>query len=127
MILLYIALGGALGSVARYVLGTALQRPESFPVGTLAVNVAGSFMVGLVVRLALETAYVPSEARAFLAVGFCGGFTTFSTFAWEVLALAEQGAWGRSTAYLVLSVVLSLLACVAGMASARAAAMALHR
>jgi CrcB protein len=127
MILLYIALGGALGSVCRYVLGSALQKAGTFPTGTLVVNVLGSFLVGFIVRLALESSWVSPEARALLAVGFCGGFTTFSTFAWEVLALAEQGAWGRSAAYLLLSVGLSLAACVAGMATAREAAAALHR
>jgi CrcB protein len=127
MILLYIALGGALGSVCRYLLGTALHRPGEFPTGTLVVNVLGSLLVGFVVRLALETTHVSPEARAFLAVGFCGGFTTFSTFAWEVLALGEQGAWGRSMLYLTLSVTLSLVACVAGMAAARETALALHR
>ena len=127
MILLYIALGGALGSVCRYLLGTALHRPGEFPTGTLVVNVLGSLLVGFVVRLALETTHVSPEARAFLAVGFCGGFTTFSPFAWEVLALGEQGAWGRSMLYLTLSVTLSLVACVAGMAAARETALALHR
>ena len=120
-------MGGALGSVSRYLLGTALQRPGQFPTGTLVVNVLGSLLVGFIVRLALETTHVSPEARALLAVGFCGGFTTFSTFAWEVLALAEQGNWVRSAAYLALSVALSLAACIAGMAGAREVAIALHR
>lgn len=127
MILLYIALGGALGSISRYLIGASLQRTGHFPVGTLTVNVVGSFLVGFIIRFALETTHVSPEARAFLAVGFCGGFTTFSTFAWEVLALAEQGEWMRSAAYVGLSVALALMACVAGMASAREAALALHR
>ncbi|HEX5817555.1 MAG TPA: fluoride efflux transporter CrcB [Gemmatimonadales bacterium] len=127
MILLYIAVGGALGSVCRYLLGNALHRPGEFPTGTLVVNVLGSLLVGFVVRLALETTHVSPEARAFLAVGFCGGFTTFSTFAWELLALGEQGAWGRAALYLALSITLSLVACVAGMAAARETALALHR
>ena len=126
MILLYIAVGGALGSVARYLLGTGLQRGGQFPVGTLAVNVLGCFLVGAIVRLALETTWVTPAARAFLAVGFCGGFTTFSTFAWEVLALAEEGAWTRSALYLGASLVLSLLACIAGMGAARTVVATLH-
>jgi CrcB protein len=84
-------------------------------------------LVGFVVRFALETTHVSPEARALLAVGFCGGFTTFSTFAWEVLSLGEQGAWARSALYLALSVSLSLMACVAGMAAARETAVALQR
>jgi CrcB protein len=127
MVLLYIALGGAIGSVCRYLLGNALHRPGEFPTGTLVVNVLGSLAVGFVVRFALETTHVSPEARAFLAVGFCGGFTTFSTFAWEVLALGEQGAWGKSALYLVLSVTLSLTACILGMAAARETALAMHR
>ena len=86
-----------------------------------------SFLVGFIVRLALETTQVTPELRAFLVVGFCGGFTTFSTFAWETLALAEQGSWGRSLLYLGLSVVLALAGCVAGMSAARQAVSALHR
>ncbi|MFL5520942.1 MAG: fluoride efflux transporter CrcB [Gemmatimonadales bacterium] len=127
MILLYIAVGGAFGSVCRYLLGNALHRPGEFPTGTLIANVLGSLLVGFVVRLALETTHVSPEARAFLAVGFCGGFTTFSTFAWEVLSLGEQGAWARSALYLGLSVSLSLMACVAGMAAARETALVLQR
>jgi CrcB protein len=125
MLLLYIALGSALGGVARYVLGTAIQRPGHFPFGTLLVNVLGAFVLGFVMRLATDTTHVPPEARAFLTVGFCGGFTTFSTFSWEVLALAEQGAWGRAATYLAASVTLSLVACVAGMAAGREAAVSL--
>ena len=119
MLLLYIALGSALGGVLRYLLGTALQRPGQYPVGTLLVNVTGSFVLGLVLRLATETTLVSPQARAFLAVGLCGGFTTFSTFSWEVLSLAEHGAWLRAGGYALLSVALSLAACAAGMALAR--------
>jgi CrcB protein len=125
MPLLYIAAGSALGGVARYLLGSALQKPGHFPWGTLLVNVLGSFAVGFVLRLATDTSHVGPEARAFLAVGFCGGFTTFSTFSWEVLALAEHGAWGRAAAYLGASVVLSLAACVAGIAAGREVAVSL--
>ena len=127
MILLYIAVGGALGSVGRFLLGNALQRAGGFPTGTLVVNVLGSFLAGFVLRFALETSHVSPETRAFLAVGFCGGFTTFSTFAWEAVSLGEQGAWARSTLYLGLSVALTLMACVAGMAAARETALALQR
>jgi len=127
MILLYIAVGGALGSLGRYLLGMSLQRPGEFPTGTLVVNVLGSFLVGFIVRFAIETTQVTPELRAFLVIGFCGGFTTFSTFAWEVLALAEQGSWGRSLLYLGLSLVLALAGCVAGMSAARQAVSILHR
>ncbi|MCU0620437.1 MAG: fluoride efflux transporter CrcB [Gemmatimonadales bacterium] len=119
MILLYVALGSALGGVLRYLVGAAVQRPGHYPVGTLLVNVAGSFMLGLVLRLATETTAVTPQARAFLAVGLCGGFTTFSTFSWEVLSLAEHGAWFRAGGYALASVILSLAACIAGMALAR--------
>lgn len=126
MLLLTIALGSALGGVLRYLVGAALQRPGHYPVGTLLVNVAGSFVLGLVLRLATDTALVSPQARAFLAVGLCGGFTTFSTFTWEVLSLAEHGAWLKAGGYAALSVVLSLAACVAGMALARQFAEAAH-
>jgi CrcB protein len=116
-----VALGGALGSVGRFLLGPALQRAlnATFPIGTLIINVIGSLVLGFVMRLAAEGVSITPEARAFVAVGFCGGFTTFSTFSYEALRLLEDGEGGRAAMYVVASVLLSLAAAYLGIVSAR--------
>ncbi len=120
MTLLWIALGGALGSVMRYLAGGAVQRfsTRGFPVGTMAVNVIGCLLVGILMQRFLNTQAHP-EARSFLIVGFCGGFTTFSTFSSETIGLMLGGEMERATIYVVLTVTLCLLATWAGMNAAR--------
>ena len=120
MIYLYIALGGAAGSVARYVVGGAVQRMSAsgFPLGTMVVNVSGCFIIGILVRQFLNMQLSP-ELRALLIVGFCGGFTTFSTFSAETLGLIEGGEYGRAAGYVALSVTLCLAATLAGMTTMR--------
>lgn len=88
-----VALGGLVGSIARYWLAGAVQNltDHGFPSGTLAVNVAGSFIVGLVMMLSLERGLIDDELRILLATGFCGGFTTMSTFSYETLFLVRDG------------------------------------
>lgn len=95
MILLYLALGGALGTVARYGAGSFVSSwtGTSFPWATFAINVVGSFLLGVIVALA-DRAIISPELRTFLAVGFCGAFTTFSTFSLEALALIQGGRRG---------------------------------
>lgn len=113
MILLLIALGGAIGSVARYLFGGFVQRltHAGFPNGTLAVNIIGSIGIGLLTKLFLHS-QTESYARAALVVGFCGGFTTFSTFSLEAVGLITGGEWGKAGAYVAISVV----ACIGGTA-----------
>src|SRR5436309_9904313 len=120
MIYLLIALGGATGSVLRYLIGGAVQRTSAggFPIGTIFVNVSGCFVIGILLRQFLNMQLSP-ELRAFLIVGFCGGFTTFSTFSAETLGLIEGGEYGRAMSYVVLSVVLCLSATFMGMAAMR--------
>ena len=120
MIYLLIALGGAVGSVFRYVVGGAVQRTSDsgFPLGTMFVNVSGCFLIGVLVRQFLNMQLSP-ELRALLIVGFCGGFTTFSTFSAETLGLVEGGEYGRAAGYVVLSVTLCLAATLAGMTTMR--------
>jgi fluoride exporter len=105
-----VAIGGAAGSVARYLLSGALQERTSsfFPVGTLAVNVSGCLAIGFLMRLVLDTGEFSPTLRALLTTGFCGGFTTFSAFAWETIGAAEEGAWRRAVAYAGGSVVLGI-------------------
>jgi len=120
MIYVLIAVGGAAGSVLRYLIGGAVQRTSAggFPVGTMFVNVSGCFLIGILLRQFLNMQVSP-ELRAFLVVGFCGGFTTFSTFSAETLGLIEGGEYGRATGYVILSVVLCLAATFAGMTAMR--------
>jgi CrcB protein len=93
---LLVALGGALGSVARYGVGVAAPRllGTTFPWGTLGVNLLGSFLIALVMHLALTTAAISPSARLFLTTGVMGGFTTYSSFNFETLALVGDRLWG---------------------------------
>ena len=119
----FVAAGGALGSVARFVLGTLVQQRAGagFPVGTLLVNVTGSLLIGAIMRWATAGSAVSPEARLFLVTGICGGYTTFSTFSYETARLLEDGDQSRALLYVVLSVALSLAATFAGFAIARVA------
>jgi CrcB protein len=123
MMYLWVALGGALGSVARYAcsLGAARWLGSAFPWGTLLVNVAGSFAIGLLAALFVAAdgrLLVSPEARAFVAVGILGGFTTFSSFSVETLNLARSGALGAAAANAGLSLVLCLAAVWLGFTAA---------
>jgi CrcB protein len=117
--LVWIALGGAAGSVARAMVGYSL--PSRFPWATLVVNVLGSLLIGwLMARLGpLET---PGSAslRNLLVTGFCGGFTTFSAFSWQTLEQMQKGQWGGAVANVLLSVLLCLLAVWLGFRLGRA-------
>ncbi|MEO8579837.1 MAG: fluoride efflux transporter CrcB [Gemmatimonadales bacterium] len=127
MIYLLIAVGGAAGSLLRYLVGGAVQRTSAggFPVGTMFVNVSGCFLIGILLRQFLNMQLSP-ELRAFLIVGFCGGFTTFSTFSAETVGLIEGGEYGRATGYVILSVGLCILATLAGMTAMRLVAGTSH-
>jgi len=115
--ILAVAAGGALGSVARYLVGVASTRAFglAFPWGTLIVNIAGSFLIGVLVELFALKADLPQEARVFLTVGLCGGFTTFSTFSLDAWVLVERGQWWQAAAYVAGSVLLSVGGLVAGL------------
>ena len=118
MSLLLVALGGAVGSVARWLLGGWLQHAArtQIPVGTLVVNVTGSLLIGLLARrLQLGTDDVP-VARLLLVTGFCGGYTTFSTFSLDALELLQDGQPGHAFAYMAASLGLSLAAVWEGFA-----------
>lgn len=116
-----VALGGAAGSVARFLLGSLLQQRAggSFPVGTLLVNITGSLALGFLLEYALATPAISREVRALLTTGFCGGYTTFSTFSYETAKLLEDGDYRRAALYVVLSVVVSLLGTFLGFWAAR--------
>ncbi|HKW11578.1 MAG TPA: fluoride efflux transporter CrcB [Gemmatimonadaceae bacterium] len=122
MIWWYVALGSACGGAARFAVATLVQQRlgANFPVGTLVVNVTGSFLIGLLLRYALGTTAISPEMRALLTTGFVGGYTTFSTFSYEALVLLEDGQSVRAGLYVLLSVVLSLAATWLGVTAARA-------
>ena len=117
----YIAVGSAIGGVSRFLFGGAVQRlaGSTFPIGTLVVNITGSFLLGAILRYGIDTPSLSPELRAMLTIGFCGGYTTFSTFSYETIALMEDGEWTRAAAYLTLSVLLSLAATFLGLVAAR--------
>jgi CrcB protein len=116
-----IAIGSAVGGVSRYYLSTSVQQRlgATFPWGTLLVNIVGSLLVGFIIRYALATPAVSAEVRALLTTGFCGGFTTFSTFSFETVALIEEGQYERAGAYAVGSLLLALIATFSGFMLAR--------
>lgn len=119
----WVALGGALGSVLRFLASGAAHRALPgllFPVGTLVVNVAGSLLIGLVGGLAESRQFLGPDLRVFLLTGVLGGFTTFSAFAFESLGLALDGAWWRFALNVAAQLVLGLGAAVAGYAVGRA-------
>jgi CrcB protein len=117
----YVALGSAMGGVARYLLGGLFQRTTegTFPIGTLVVNVTGSFLLGLLYRYATDSAAITPEIRAMLTIGICGGYTTFSTFSYETVRLLEDGEITRALSYVGLSVVLSVGGAMLGIAAGR--------
>jgi CrcB protein len=121
-LLLVVAAGGALGSVARHLVASAIGHAvgTAWPWGTLAVNVVGGFAIGLLAgAMALRLSVTP-ELRGFLITGILGGFTTFSAFSLEVMTMIERHDWGPAAGYVVASVLLSLAAAASGLALARA-------
>jgi CrcB protein len=117
---LAIAAGGSLGTLARYgVERTLVVSGRSFPWPTFTVNVAGSFLLGVMVTLVVERWPPTRFVRPFAAIGFCGGFTTFSTMVVEAAVRGQHGQVGLATGYLVASMVAGVVAVVLGMAAAR--------
>ena len=112
---LWVALGGALGSVSRFWLNGLISEKfgATFPWGTLAINVTGSFVIGIFSALALPEGRMDSQSRIFatqfLMIGVCGGYTTFSSFSLQTLNLANDGEWLYAGANILFSVVLCLL------------------
>lgn len=114
---LMVALGGAIGAVARYgvTMGAAKLAGVGFPAGTLFVNVTGSFLIGLGLELIARRFGASEPLRLLLLTGLLGGYTTFSAFSLDALALYERGAWVPAVVYVLSSVLLSLAAVLAGL------------
>lgn len=117
-----IALGGALGSVTRYyAMGwIASFLGKNFPFGTMGVNILGSFVMGVLIVLFGRAASVAQPVQAMLTVGFLGGFTTFSTFSLDTMALIERGNTWAAILYVLFSVLGSLLGIALGLTISRA-------
>ena len=111
---LWVGLGGGLGTMARYGISDVVAKRfgETFPWGTLLVNVSGSALIGLFATLTAPDGrlFVSSSARTFIMLGIFGGYTTFSSFSLQTLALAQAGEWFKAAANAIASVILCLLA-----------------
>ena len=119
---LWLGAGAFLGANMRFWLGEWMDQRGAivFPWETFLINVSGSILIGIF--YAFELRYTPNFAyRLFLAVGICGGFTTFSTFSWETLRMMEKGQWGIAGLYVAASVILTISGCYIGFALARTA------
>jgi CrcB protein len=118
---LFICLGGALGTGARYLVATGVARAfgPDFPRGTILINAVGSFLIALVVQISTSTGIISPSARLFLVTGVLGGFTTYSSFNYETLAFFDQGAWALGLINLGVTVVGCLVAGLLGFWVAR--------
>src|SRR6516162_4339336 len=120
MAYLWVAIGGALGSVGRFWLNGMVSRSfgETFPWGTMVINVTGSFAIGVVAALAMPEGRLDTPSRAFvtqfLMIGICGGYTTFSSFSLQTLNLLRDREWLYAGGNIVLSVLLCLIAVALG-------------
>ena len=108
---IFVSAGAAIGCSLRYVISSYIQRHISviFPYGTLVVNVVGTFILGIIMFYLNEKELIGNEFRLFLTVGFCGGFTTFSTFSYETLTLFRDSEFGLAIYNVLLNVVLCLV------------------
>lgn len=114
--LLLVFIGGGFGSVLRYIIGKALNSPSSgIPYGTFAANVLGSLLIGVILGLAAKNESLSQNQTLLLATGFCGGFTTFSTFAYENHVFLKSGDFTSFAIYTIASFVLGFLAVFLGM------------
>jgi CrcB protein len=119
--ILLIGLGGAIGTVLRYAVSILAARwlGTEFPYGTLIVNLAGAFVIGLVQEIGVESVLMPDTARLFLATGMMGGLTTYSTFSYETVRLMEANAWHQAWVNIFVTTVISLSLCFLGIAVGR--------
>ncbi len=116
MTILYIALGGIAGTLSRYGLEGWIQgrTASGFPLGTLTVNIAGSLLLGFILRIATGAALISPDLRAGLTIGFCGAFTTMSTFSYESVTLLNDGDYVRAALYLSATILGCVVAVIVG-------------
>jgi CrcB protein len=118
---LLISLGGAIGTLLRYLTAVAAARwlAADFPYSTLIVNLTGSFLIGVVQVLGAEALMIPNDARLFLTTGVMGGLTTYSAFSYETVRLMQVGAWSHATINVVVTTVMCLALCFLGVSVGR--------
>lgn len=114
--LILVGVGGAVGSILRFIISILSIKwfTTSFPFGTMTVNIIGSLLLGLVMGYVIKTHTDTEQIRLLIGVGFCGGFTTFSTFAYENITLLQQNNYSQFLLYVFISLVFALLAILAG-------------
>jgi CrcB protein len=119
--LLYVGIGSCIGGISRYLLQQFIQNryPSSIPLGTLSVNIIGCFIIGIIYGVASKGDLLSPEARLLLATGFCGGFTTFSSFAYENVNMVLEGEFFYPFLYILISVVIGFGAVHAGILSVK--------
>jgi fluoride exporter len=118
---LLITLGGAIGTLLRYItsLLAAQWLGTEFPYGTLIVNLSGAFVIGVVQHLGMEGLMIPDNTRLFLTTGMMGGLTTYSTFSYETVRLMEAGAWSQAWINIFVTTVICLSLCFVGISVGR--------
>jgi len=115
-IFLLVGMGGFIGSISRYYSQQIISKsfPSALPYGTLIVNIVGCFLIGIIYALSEKGNILTPEWRIFLATGFCGGFTTFSTFSYESINLINDGEWFNVSLYVAVSVIIGFLSTYLG-------------
>jgi CrcB protein len=118
---LLIGLGGAIGSVLRFLTSVLAAQwfGAEFPYGTLIVNLSGAFVIGLVQQIGTDTLMMPDHVRLFLTTGMMGGLTTYSTFSYETVRLMESNAWSQAWINIVVTTTIALSLCFLGIAVGR--------
>ena len=113
--ILYVAAGGALGSVIRYVVSIAVPKWQMMPIATISVNIIGSLLIGIIIGVTPKT----HPTHLIAAIGFCGGFTTFSTFSLETVKMLEDGYNTQALLYIIISMATCLGATILGLKIAK--------
>ncbi|HEU4366658.1 MAG TPA: fluoride efflux transporter CrcB [Methylomirabilota bacterium] len=118
---LLVALGGAIGTVLRYLVSVVSAKwfGTEFPYGTLIVNLSGAFVIGLVQQVGTETLLLPDNVRVFLTIGILGGLTTYSAFSYETVRLMELNAWHQAWINIIVTTTVCLSLCFLGIAVGR--------
>jgi len=119
--LLFIALGGAIGTALRYLTSILAARwfGAEFPYGTLIVNLAGAFVIGLVQQIGTQAVLIPDNVRLFITTGMMGGLTTYSAFSYETVRLMELGSWHQAWINIFVTTTICLSLCFLGIAFGR--------